>query len=314
MLNITTKHRTIFFGSSAASALILEDLLHAPDIEVVAVVTQPPKDHAHAHQRITRVAQLATEHNIALFTPHKLQEITSTLTELEPEIGVLFAYGKILPDETLNLFPKGSVNIHPSLLPRHRGPAPLENTILTGDSQAGTTIMLITSEMDAGPILAQSSFSVDSSLSKQQLWDQLIAESRSLLLPTLRDYIAGAISPQPQDPGITPTYSKLLKKTDGDIDPEAVGAAELIRIVRAYAGWPGVRLPVSLRGKILPLTLHEVRQISSDKADAAQLSCQNKQLILHLKDGSVEILRAQLPNKATVSGQDICNAGPIELA
>jgi methionyl-tRNA formyltransferase len=115
----------------------------------------------------------------------------------------LFAYGKILPDETLHLFPKGIVNIHPSLLPRHRGPAPLENTILTGDSEAGTTIMLITSEMDAGPILAQSSFSVDSSLSKQQLWDQLIAESRSLLLPTLRDYIAGAISPQPQDPGIT---------------------------------------------------------------------------------------------------------------
>lgn len=126
----TTKHRIVFFGASASSALILEDLLSTSQVEVVAVVTQPAKAHSHSHQRISRVTQLAEEHAIKLLTPHKLAEITQDLTNLNPDVGVLFAYGKILPDETLDTFPQGIINIHPSLLPKHRGPAPLESTIL----------------------------------------------------------------------------------------------------------------------------------------------------------------------------------------
>lgn len=309
-----TKHRVTFFGSSPSSALILEDLLNATSLEVVAVVTQPAKPHAHAHQQLSRVARLAQEHNIKLFTPHKLSEVTQALTELKPTAGVLFAYGKILPDETLNLFPHGIINIHPSLLPKHRGPAPLENTILAGDSTVGTSIMLITPEMDVGPILAQHSFKIHDDITKQDLWEQLLHVSRKLLLPTLLDYLAGNIKPEPQDSAIKATYSHIIKKSDGDIDPHTTSAQQLTRLVRAYAGWPGVRIPILLRGKPQSLTLHEIKLSEAQASQSPELACENKQLYLHLKDGTVEILRAQLPNKSIVTGRDLCNTGQITLA
>lgn len=308
------KHRLVFFGSSASSALILEDLLVEPWLEVIAIVTQPPKDHAHTHQRVSRIAQLAQDNSIRLFAPRKLGEITDDLTQLQPTAGVLFAYGKILPDETLHIFPKGIVNIHPSLLPKHRGPAPLESTILAGDKEAGTSIMLVTSEMDAGPILAQKSFEITADIAKQELWGQLLETSRKLLIPTLRDYLIGSLTPRPQNESLAPTYSQLIKKHDGDIDPHTVSTTELTRRVRAYSGWPGTRLRVSVRGTDQPLTLHEVRIVNAQPAQAIKLSCENKQLLLHLTNGTIEIMRAQLPNKAIVTGQDICNAGPITLA
>lgn len=311
---INTKHRIVFFGSSTSSALILEDLLNASSLEVVAVVTQPTKPHAHSHQRLSRVALLAQEHSIKLFTPHKLHEITQSLTELKPSAGVLFAYGKILPDETLNLFPHGIINIHPSLLPKHRGPAPLESTILVGDSTVGTSIMLITPEMDAGPILTQNSFKIQENITKEALWDQLLHASRELLIPTLLDYLAGNIKPEPQDNSIKATYSQIIKKSDGDIDPHTTSAQQLTRLVRAYAGWPGVRIPVLLRGKPQSLTLHEVQLLETQASQTPELACKNKQLYLHFIDGTVEILRAQLPNKSIVTGRDLCNAGQITLA
>lgn len=309
-----TKHRLVFFGSSASSALILEDLLAEPWLEVIAIVTQPPKAHAHTHQRVSRVAQLAQDNSIRLFTPSKLSEITDDLTRLQPTAGVLFAYGKILPDATLDIFPKGIVNVHPSLLPKHRGPAPLESTILSGDKEAGTSIMLITSEMDAGPILAQKSFKIAADIPKQELWEQLLEVSRELLIPTLCDYLADSIVPQPQNESLAPTYSQLIKKHDGDINPHTVSTTELTRRVRAYSGWPGTRMQVSVRGATQSLMLHEVRIVNTQPAQAIKLSCTNKQLLLHLTNGTVEIMRAQLPNKAIVTGQDICNAGPITLA
>lgn len=310
----TTKPRLIFFGSGQASATILEDLVHSADVVVVGVVSRPGKQHSHTHQRTTHVAQLATEHNIKLFTPQKLTEITQQLAQLQPEAGVLFAYGKILPDETLNVFPKGIINIHPSLLPRHRGPAPLESTILGGDTQAGTSIMLITAEMDAGPILAQESFPITATIHKAALWEKLMHTSRKLLLPTLRDYLTGQLAPQPQRSDQEPSYSKLIKKQDGDITPHTASAANLERMVRAYTGWPGVRVPIILHGKALPLTLHEIRISSSQASKDIQIFCKNKQLFLQLSDGCVEILRAQLPGKSVVTGPDLCNAGLISLA
>ncbi len=308
------KHRIVFFGSSASSALILEDLLAETWLEVVAVVTQPPKEHTHTHQRVSRVTQLAQDNSIRLFAPRKLSEVTNDLAQLHPTAGTLFAYGKILPDETLNIFPKAIVNIHPSLLPKHRGPAPLESTILSGDEVAGSSIMLITPEMDAGPILAQTSFKIEADITKQELWEQLLKTSRELLIPTLRDYLSGSLTPQPQDESLAPTYSQLIKKQDGEVNPHTVSAIELTRRVRAYTGWPGTRLQVSVRGAAQPLTLHEIRIVSAQPTQAIKLSCENKQLLLHLADGVVEIMRAQLPNKSVVTGQDICNAGPITLA
>lgn len=310
----TTKPRIIFFGSNQASALILQDLLNTKNMTVIGVVTQPNKQQGHTHQRTTPVAQLADSHQVPLLMPTNLKEITNTLKQLHPNLGVLFAYGKILPQETLDIFPKGIINIHPSLLPLHRGPSPLENTILSGDTKAGTSIMLITAKMDAGPILAQSSFSVPANITKSELWHQLLQTSRQLLIPTLQDYLANKIIPQPQNSTQTPSYSKIISKQDGDITPSTISSITLERMVRAYADWPGVRLPIIWRDKATTLTLHQVRPHSSASTNTVRLFCENKRLLLHLSDGCLEILFAQLPNKKIITGHDICNAGgPITL-
>lgn len=315
MLKTTTntKTRIIFFGSGQSSALILQDLLQEKDIAVVGVVSQSSKIHAHTHQRTTPVAQLAQVAKIPFFTPTKLTEITKQIRQLQPDVGVLFAYGKILPLETLDTFPHGIINIHPSLLPLHRGPSPLESTILAGDTTVGTSIMLITPEMDAGPILAQDSFTVPANIQKLELWEKLLKASRNLLVPTLRAYLSHTITPTPQDLSQKPSYSKLIKKQDGDISPKTMTAVQLERLVRAYSGWPGVRIPILLRNKPQTLSLHQVK-IHDTSTNKIKLYCQNKHLLLQLSGGCIEILQAQLPGKRVVTGRDLCNVGEIRLA
>lgn len=311
--NTSTKHRIVFFGTDHSSAVVLNDLLKTPYIEIIAIVTQPAKNHGHSHQRTSPVAQIANDHHIKTFTPHKLTEITQQLTSLKPTAGLLFAYGKILPDETINIFPKGIINIHPSLLPKHRGPSPLENTILNGDTIAGTSIMLITSDMDAGPIIAQKSFPIREDITKELLWEKLLSTSQRLLKAVLHNYLDNVITPHPQSTSIQPSYSRIIKKSDGNIDPSTTTTKQLIRLIRAYSGWPGVRIPVLMRGTTLPLSIHEVKSINDQPSKVPQLCCTNKHLLLQLNDGTIEILRAQLPNKGIVTGRDLCNTGSISL-
>lgn len=299
----------------AASAEVLEDLLSDDGLEVVGVVTQASKTHSHRSHAYTPVAQTAVAHNCPIFTPTKLTpDVIAELGDLKPDIGVLFAYGKMLPDGLLAIFPHQIVNIHPSLLPRHRGPAPLEATILHGDTTAGTSIMIITSEMDAGPILAQESFPVAAHITKQDLWTQLVHASRKLLLPTLHDYLEGTIRPQPQDETRGITFSHLIRKDDSRIKPQEITAVQLERQVRAYLGWPGSRLAVTRNGQSTELLIHEVSVLPDETPDAEpSLSCEQRQLILALKTGRVRIDKAQLPGKGIVTGRDLCNSGDWEL-
>jgi methionyl-tRNA formyltransferase len=306
----------MFFGSMAASAEVLEDVLSDDGLEVVGVVTQASKAHSHRSHAHTPVALTAAAHNCPIFTPAKLTpDVIAELSDLKPDIGVLFAYGKMLPDALLAIFPRKIVNIHPSLLPRHRGPAPLEATILHGDTTAGTSIMIITSEMDAGPILAQDSFPISAHIAKQELWLQLVQASRKLLLPTLHGYLGGTIQPQPQDDARDITFSHLIRKMDGMINPREVSAVQLERQIRAYLGWPGSRLAVTRNGRPTELLIHEV-SVLPDEASSSEpsLSCEQRQLILTLKTGCVRIDQAQLPGKSIVSGRDLCNSGDWELA
>lgn len=305
--------KIVFFGSSQSSADILHDLIDSRVYDIVAVITQPEKPHSHKSNRQSSVAKLAHQNNILLFTPNRLGEITNQLKTLQPQVGLLFSYGKILPDETIDLFRYGIVNIHPSLLPKHRGPAPLENTILAGDIKAGTSIMLINSEMDAGPILAQESFNIDKSISKQELWQKLMSVSRGLILPTLDNYLKGSIKPTPQNNKIEPSFSRMIKKTDGDINLASTSAVELERKIRAYKGWPGVRIPIIWHQKPIALTIHNALLNNSNFPNSPQLVQKDKKLILVLRDGSLDLTEVQLPGRKIVTGHDFCNTGNFSL-
>lgn len=175
--------------------------------------------------------------DIPVSTSTNLEEIGKELRGIKPTIGILVAYGLIIPKSIIGIFPNGIINIHPSLLPKGRGPAPIEETILDGSNQTGVTIMRLSEEMDKGPVLAQASIDLHGKETKQELADSLLELGNELLIKCLDDiFSSNAIKSVPQTEAGA-TYTHKIKKSDGIIDWNKP-AVNLEREVRAYAGWP----------------------------------------------------------------------------
>ncbi len=171
------------------------------------------------------------------------------------DLGVIAYYGKIIPKNILELPKHGFLNAHPSLLPRWRGPSPVQAAILTGDKITGVTIHIATEEPDAGPILAQKEILMDITDTCLSLTGKLANEGASLLISTIEKWFAGEIKPRKQDDSKA-TYTKLLKKKDGEID-WSKPADYIEKQIRAYDPWPGT-FTRTKKGKILKIKKAEV--------------------------------------------------------
>lgn len=233
--------RIIFFGNERlssgyqSSCVILKALLDA-DYEIVAVVAHHTESKSSRNVRELEVAEVAKKAGIPVLTPNKPIEIINELRDLKADIGVLVAYGKIVPQEVIDIFPKGIVNIHPSLLPKYRGSTPVEQVILDGAHETGVSIMQLVKEMDAGPIYVQEKLALNGRETKKELTDDLLATSKKLLLANLPTIIDGVLKPNNQKDSDA-TFCKQIEKTDGQID-WTKSAAQIEREIRAYAGWP----------------------------------------------------------------------------
>lgn len=232
--------KIVFFGTPAFAGEFLKGLLADPAFEVVAVVTQP--DEPVGRKRVIMappVKNIALEHNLPIFQPTKLKDeaFLNLLKESGAELGVVVAYGRILPDAVLASMPMGFINVHPSLLPKYRGPSPIIAAIANGDSETAVTIMKLVKDMDAGPILAQSKLSIDPTETQESLTAKIVDTGAPLLVATLKAYAAGSITPIEQD-HTQATFCKLLTREDGVID-WTQSAESIERQVRAYNSWPG---------------------------------------------------------------------------
>lgn len=306
---MTHRQRVVFFGSGPLAAHALQTLLSLPDLEVVAVVTAPLPQRA---PKLTPpVIEVATVAELPILQPVDIRAASDQLVSLQAEAGVLFAYGKILPESILHLFPRGIVNIHPSLLPKHRGPSPIEATILNGDTIAGTTLMVINKVMDAGPIIAQDGFFISNTILKAELTSQLLATADHLLQEHLIHYINGQPPQSSQHPWREASYCGLIKKSDGDVQLKTETATSLDRKVRAYAGWPQVRIAIRQHGRTSALTLHAVRPVDVPGMDS-DFGLHDNQLIAQTGLGQVVLETVQLPGKQPITGQDLIHSGPIE--
>jgi methionyl-tRNA formyltransferase len=203
-------------------------------------VTQPDRP-AGRGGRLTAppVKAAALEGDLPVWQPATLRDpaAVSQLEALAPQVIVVVAYGELLRPAVLNLAPRGCVNIHPSLLPRWRGPTPIPAAIRAGDPQTGVTVMLLDRGMDSGPILAQTPEPLAPYDTAATLGARLAQRGADLLVATLPAWLAGDITPQPQDPAQA-TVCRLLRREDGLID-WSLPAEELARLVRAYTPWPG---------------------------------------------------------------------------
>ncbi len=232
----------VFFGTEEFSVPTLETLI-ASDYNVVAVVTKPDSVRGRGHTIDSpTVAKIANQHAIKVLQPEKLSDIHDELIRIGAPIGVLVSYGKIIPQSIIDSFPKGIVNLHPSLLPYYRGPSPIETAILHGDAKTGLTIMSLVRKMDAGPIYYQETVSLSGAETKPELYEVLSHRGAALIVEKLSDILSGSLVAKPQDDTLATYCSLIDRRTDGVIDPATMTADECERRVRAYLGWPKTRL------------------------------------------------------------------------
>src|SRR5215212_1824095 len=230
--------RVVFMGSPAFAVPALEGLIGAGH-EIALVLAQPDRPAGRGRQPTPPpVAAFAREHGLPLFQPPSLKppEAFARVREAAPDVIVVAAYGLILRREVLELPRLGCLNVHASLLPRHRGAAPISAAILAGDAETGVCLMRMELGLDTGPVLARRSTPIDPTDDTPALTDRLAVLGREVLVETLPRWAAGEIVPVPQDDSLA-TYAPKITREDARLNWSR-SAEDLWRQVRAYRGWP----------------------------------------------------------------------------
>ncbi len=231
--------RVVFMGNPSFAVPVLEALYESA-YQVVGVYTTPDKPAGRGKRLAAPpIKEFALSRGLPVFQPASLRsrETQAELAALAPEAIVVAAYGRLLPPEVLHLPPLSCVNLHPSLLPRHRGASPVASAILEGDQKTGVSIIQVDEGIDMGPILAQEETELGSEENTGGLTARLFKMGARLLLETLPPWARGEIEPKPQDSSRA-TLSRRLSRGDGEMDWN-LPAVTLWREVRAYYPWPG---------------------------------------------------------------------------
>ena len=252
--------RVVFFGSPDYALPTLRLLIEAPAVDLAAVVTQPDRPRGRSGRGVpTPVARLAREAGVPVLTPERIRrDTTAQIAALEPGVGVLAASAHILPSHLIEAIPHGILNVHASLLPRHRGASPAAAAILAGDEESGASVMLIVRELDAGPVLGAASTPIGPLDTTEALTARIAELGAERLMELLPGWVEGSVQAVPQDEALA-SYAPRIEKDDGVIDWTR-STEEISRAVRAYAPWP--RATTARDGE--RLTIHAAWPLAAD--------------------------------------------------
>lgn len=254
---MSMNQRIIFFGSGYYVIPIVEKLLKH---NLLLVVTTEIEGQF--------VNYLKSKNIPFIQSKLKASEDINKITDLAPTLGILASYGAFIPQEVIDLFPLGIFNIHPSLLPKYKGPSPIQYTILNGEKEGGVTIIKLDDEIDHGPILAQKTVLLDGKETLQYLTEKLFKLGSEMIEEIVQKIENGLIIEGKEQIHKDEVFTQKIKKTDGFIDLKSIPNTEdLDRKIRAFFPWPGVYLNVSLRGKtkILKLFPQEKVQVEGKR-------------------------------------------------
>lgn len=232
--------RIIFLGSPEFAVPSLRGL--AQNFEIVGVVTQPDRPAGRGNiPTPPPVKRLAVDLKLPVIQPNRMKDtgVIEQLVSWAPDVLVVVAFGQILRQNVLDLAPFGCINVHASLLPRWQGAAPIQRSILAGDTQTGVTIMKLDAGIDTGPTLSKTVIHINENENAQELSNRLAVIGSELLAKTLPEYLDGKIIPQPQDE-TNACYASMLKKEDANLDFHQ-SAVEIARKIRAFYPWPGTQ-------------------------------------------------------------------------
>ncbi|MBI5929320.1 MAG: methionyl-tRNA formyltransferase [Chloroflexi bacterium] len=300
--------RVVFMGTPDFAVPALQALIEAPDFNVVGVVTQPDRPAGRGKQlQQSPIKQLALQHNIEVFQPEKLRgaEVMAKLRSWYPHLQVVAAYGQILKQAVLDVPEFGSINVHASLLPRWRGAAPIQASILAGDAVTGITIMQMDAGLDTGPMLSQEQVEILPYDTGETLHNKLATVGGPLLVNTLRGFLNHDILPQQQDDARS-TYAPRINKEDGKIN-WADSAIVIDRRVRAFNPWPSTF--TTFNGQILKLHLGLPLAGNPKHLKAGQVSIHDSDapLVIGTGDGRYAPSRLQLEGRKAMGVMDFLN-------
>ena len=293
--------RIVFMGVPQFAVPALERLISG-EHNVVAVYTQPDRPAGRGRlPSFPPIKRTALEHGLEVRQVARFAEdaAVASLAELSPDVIVVAAFGQLLPRRVLDVPPFGCINLHPSLLPRHRGPTPIPSSILAGDEWTGVSIMLLDEGVDSGPILAQRRVLIAPQDTTDSLTDKLSQVSAQLLEETLPRWLSCSLTPQPQ-PEEGATFTKLISKGDGNIDWQSP-AVYIERMVRAYYPWPGCY--TTWRGKMLKIVL--AAPITGDEGEPGRvLALPRGEVGVQCGEGILRLQRLQLEGKREMAADD----------
>lgn len=234
--------KTIFFGSSKYVLPTIEMLKADFGLSLVVTTEKNPTD---------AVPSFCNSHDIPYLSVKNLKDenVFKQIKSEEALVGVLGYFGLIVPQKLLDIFPKGIINIHPSLLPKYRGPTPVQTAILNGDEETGTTIIILDKEVDHGQILAQQKAPLSPDDTTDSLHAKLFSLGAELIKEVLPSYLSSTTKPLEQDHSMA-TYTTNLNKINGQFDVDnPPDKDKLERMIRAYYPWPAVWTRIRINGK-----------------------------------------------------------------
>ena len=302
--------KVLYFGTPRFAVPTLERILQSTQ-SVVGVVTQPdrPRGRGH-HVTASPVKEVALTHGIPVLQPTHLKDAAwlDQVRALGADIGVVAAYGRILPQLLLDMPPQGLINVHASLLPRWRGAAPIHRAVIAGDAITGVTIMRVVLALDAGPMLAKIDTTIDAHDTSETLEERLATAGGGLLVETLDKLAAGPIPEVPQD-GALVTYAERLQRAESAID--WARPAQLVdRQIRGLQPWP---LAVGhLAGRAVGL-LHSavVSPTQEAAAPGTVILASGDDLHVACGQGVLALTRVKPEGRRPMTTRDFLNGGGV---
>lgn len=303
--------RIVFMGTPDFAAASLKKLI-AEKYEIAAVFTQPDKPRNRGMKlSFSPVKEIALENNIPVYQPTKLRDgaASELVRRLEPDILVVVAYGRILPDDMLSIPRYGAVNVHASLLPAYRGAAPIQWAVLNGDKVTGVSTMYLASEMDTGDIIYTQETEIGEFETSGELFDRLMLMGAELLDRTLKDISAGTAPRTVQDHSKA-SYVKMLDKSLSPID-WAKTPRQVIKWIYGLQPWPVATSEID--NKVFKIYSAEYTQTKTEKTPGSIVSAGKRGIEIACAGGeTVLITELQAPGKKRMKAADYLLGHPIK--
>lgn len=309
----TKKPNLVFMGTPDFSSVILESLI-LEGYPILAVVTQPDYDSKDKKDNfISPVKKIALEKNIPISQPEKLDDnFKSWLEDLNPDLIIVAAFGKILPEKILEIPQYKSINVHASMLPKLRGASPIQNALTEGLEETGVTIMLMDKGVDTGDILSQKSITIEPEDNYITLTGKLAVLGSKLLTEAIPNWINKEIKPQKQDSSLA-TMCQLIEKSDGKI-AWSESATEIYNKFRAFRVWPRIFSFWENKGTLNKISLTEIKKGEDKLGEKHHLGevfqYNDTEIAIQTIEGVIIINKIQLAGKNEVSVSDFTNGYP----